>query len=362
MIIKANDLNRQYELYKDEYEKAALRTLRSGWFILGNELMAFEEEFADYTGSSNCIGVASGLDALVLGFRLLGVGSGDEVIVASNAYIACVMGITLNGGKPVFVEPDESFNIDPDIIESAITKKTKAILAVHLYGAPCNMQRITCIAEKYDLFVIEDCAQAHGTESDGNRVGSFGSIGCFSFYPTKTLGSFGDGGAIITNNEEIANNARILRNYGSDKKYYFSEIGMNSRLDEIQAALLRVKLSHVDVLICDHRRIAADYLSKINNQLITLPKNVSGHTWHQFVVRTDRRNELKEYLELNGIGSDIHYPIPPHLSKAYRFLGFAEGDFPLAEKYSREVLSLPIFVGMTAEEQDYIVDVLNKWR
>ena len=362
MIIKANDLKGQFELYQNEYEEAAIRALRSGWYILGNELKAFEEEFKEYLGAKHCVGVASGLDALIMGFRLLCIEKGDEVIVASNAYIACVMGITINGGVPVFVEPDDSFNIDPERIKEAITDKTKAILVVHLYGAPCDMKKIISIANENGLAVIEDCAQAHGTESGNRKVGTFGTVGCFSFYPTKGLGGFGDGGAIVTNDDDLARHAQTIRNYGSEKKYIFSEVGMNSRLDEIQAALLRVKLSHLDEILIDRKRMAEEYLNGIKNDLIKLPRNDPGHTWHQFVIQTEKRDELRSYLEQKGIGTEIHYPIPPHLSAAYSYLGLQEGSFPIGEKYSKEVLSLPMYAGMTKEEQAYVIDALNKWK
>ena len=240
----SNNLKRQYELHSDEYEKKAIEVLRSGWYILGKEVAAFEEEFAAYTGAKHCVGLASGLDALWMSFRVLGIGNGDEVIVCSNAYIACVMGITMNDATPIFVEPDKYNNIDADRIEEKITGRTKAILAVHLFGQSCDMTKIMQLAKKYHLKVVEDCAQSHGNRWEGQIVGTFGDIGCFSFYPSKGCGAFGDAGAIITNNPDIADKFRVFRNYGSRIRYQNEFVGANSRLDELQAGLLRVKLQY----------------------------------------------------------------------------------------------------------------------
>jgi dTDP-4-amino-4,6-dideoxygalactose transaminase len=361
MQIKANDLARQYEMYRREYEEAALRTLRSGWYVLGNEVNAFENEFAKYTGAKRCVGLASGLDALILAFRALGIGEGDEVIVASNAYIACVMGITTNGATPIFVEPDKDYVIDPAKIENALTGRAKAILAVHLYGCPCDMTTINEIAGRHGLIVVEDCAQAHGTEYMGRKVGTFGAVGCFSFYPTKGLGCFGDGGAVTTDDEDVAAHIGRLRNYGSDKKYVFAEVGVNSRLDELQATLLRVKLGHLDGLNQEREKVASRYLEGITNEKIVLPSAIAGHTWHQFVVRTPYRDELRTYLQDRGVGTEIHYPIPPHLSEAYSYLGYVKGSFPIAEKFADEMLSLPMYNGYGDEEQSYVIEIVNNF-
>lgn len=362
-MIVPNDLKRQYDMYSDEYEKKALEVLRSGWYILGKEVQEFEKEWANYIGSKYCVGLASGLDALWISFRLLDIKAGDEVIVCANAYIACVMGITMNGAIPVFVEPDEFDNIDADKIELAITSKTKAILAVHLYGTSCDMTKIMNIATAYHLRVVEDCAQSHGNHWKGKTVGTFGDIGCFSFYPSKGCGAFGDAGCIVTDNEELAQKVKVFRNYGSEKRYHNQIVGCNSRLDELQAGLLRIKLKHLDELNAERCRIAQKYFDGINNQMIRLPKIRKGadSSWHQFVIHTNRRDELQEYLKLHEIGSLIHYPIPPHLSEAYRGLGKKEGDFPIAEKYAKEVLSLPIYNGMTDEEQNYIIETINNF-
>jgi len=360
-MIPANDLKRQFELHAPEYEQKAVEVLRSGWYILGNEVKQFETEFAGYVGAKHCVGLASGLDALILAFRLLNIGEGDEVLVCANAYIACVMGITVNGATPVFVEPDEYDNLDADRLEAAVTPKTRAILAVHLYGQSCDMDKVMDVAGRYNLRVVEDCAQSHGTTFRGRQTGTFGDIGCFSFYPTKGLGGFGDGGCIVTDDEGIALKCRTLRNYGSQKKYHFEEVGMNSRLDEMQAGLLRVKLTHLDDFNQERRRIAGRYLTEITNPLVKLPVVRPGVdcTWHQFVIHTAHRDQLKAYLLENGVGSEIHYPIPPHLSEAYQELGYHEGDFPIAEQAAHEVLSLPMFNGMTDPEITAVIEAIN---
>ena len=355
-------LGRQFELHQAEYEQAAIRALRSGWYILGRELENFEKEFAEYLGAKFCVGVNSGLDALTLAVRALNIGQGDEVIVPANTYIATVLAVTENKATPIFVEPDEFYNIDAEKIESAITPKTKAIMVVHLYGQSANMKKICAVAEKYNLKIIEDCAQSHGAKFQNKMTGTFG-IGCFSFYPTKNLGAFGDSGAVVTNDENFAEKIKMLRNYGSKIKYHNEIEGVNSRLDEIQAALLRVKLSHLDELIAERKKIATRYLNGIKNPSVVLPKIFveSEHVWHQFVVRVKNRNGFQKYLEENNIKTVIHYPIPPHLAECYKYLGYKRGDFPIAEKFADEVLSLPMFNGMTDSEIDYVVEVTNKF-
>lgn len=362
-MILPNNLGRQFSLNAAEYEQKAIEVLRSGWYILGKEVSAFEKEWADYIGSKHCVGLASGLDALWMSFRLLDIKEGDEVIVCANAYIACVMGITMNGATPVFVEPDEYENIDADAIEAVITNKTKAILAVHLYGQACDMTKIMAIAKKHGLRVVEDCAQSHGNHWEGQTVGSFGDVGCFSFYPSKGCGAFGDAGCIVTDNEELAAKFKVYRNYGSEKRYHNQVVGTNSRLDEMQAGLLRVKMKHLDGFNAERCDIAQKYLSGIKNPLVRMPKIRPGadSTWHQFVIHCDRRDELKEYLEKRDIGTLIHYPIPPHLSEAYQYLGKKRGDYPVTEKYADEVLSLPMYNGMTDEEIQTVIDAVNKF-
>lgn len=361
MNIMPNDLKRQYDLYAPEYEQKALETLRKGWYVLGGEVKAFEEEFAARIGSRHCVGLASGLDALWMSFRLLGIGSGDDVIVSANAYVACVMGISMNGATPVFVEPDEYDNIDADKIEAAITPNTVAILAVHLFGQSCDMDKICDIARRRGLILVEDCAQSHLTTWKGRVTGTFGDVACFSFYPTKNLGAFGDGGAITTDSDELDDAFRVYRNYGSREKYRCEVVGTNSRLDELQAALLRVKLARLDELNDERSRIAARYLGEVDNSLITLPKVREGSsmTWHQFVIHSERRDALAAFLKKRGIGTLIHYPVPPHLSEAYAYLGYGKGDFPITERAADEVLSLPMYNGMTREELDYVIDALN---
>lgn len=361
--IMPNRLDRGFYMYQDEFEAKAIEVLRSGWYVLGNEVKQFETEFATYVGAKHCVGLASGLDALWIAFRILGVGAGDEVIVQGNTYIASVMGITMNGATPVFVEPDEYYNIDVSKIEEKITDKTKAILVVHLYGQASNMQPIVDLCKSYNLRLVEDCAQSHGAKFNGQTTGTFGDIGCFSFYPSKNLGAFGDAGAIVTNDDRIAEDTRVFRNYGSEKRYYNKVVGANSRLDEMQAGLLRVRLAHLDELAEEKRGICERYLNQLYNDKIELPKIREGatHIWHQFVIRSDYRDELMEYLDKKNIGTIIHYPIPPHMSEAYQYLGVKEGSLPITEKYAKSVLSIPLYNGMTSEEQDYIIKCINEF-
>ena len=361
MKIMPNRLDRGFQLYQEEFETKALEVLRSGWYVLSREVSSFEEEFAAYTGGKHCIGLASGLDALWIAFRVLGIGKGDEVIVQGNTYIASVMGITINGATPVFVEPDEYFNIDASQIEEKITGKTKAILVVHLYGQASNMDIIMKIARKHNLRVVEDCAQSHGARFRGKMTGTFGDIGCFSFYPSKNLGAFGDGGAIVTDDSSIADDVRIFRNYGSEKRYYNKVVGTNSRLDELQAGLLRVRLSHMQELEEEKRKICSRYLAELCHPDIILPDTREGatHIWHQFVIRTEQRQELIDYLNRKEIGTIIHYPIPPHLSEAYQYLNVCRGSLPVTEHYAETVLSIPLYNGMTDEEQNFVIDAIN---
>lgn len=361
MRIECNRLDRGFELYQEEYETKALEVLRSGWYILGNELNSFEKEFSDYLESKFFLGLGNGLEALQIAVRALEIGEGDEIIVQGNTYIATVMGITMNGAKPIFVEPDEHGSINADKIEEKITKNTKAIMVVHLYGMPADMDKIMNISEKYNLKVIEDCAQSHGAEYKGKKTGTFGDIGCFSFYPTKNLGAFGDGGGISTNSEILYNKIKVLRNYGSDKKYHNQVVGYNSRLDELQAGLLRVKLSHLEELIQRRIDIAEKYMRDIKNESIILPeiRDNTRPVWHQFVIRSSDREKLMNYFEKNDISAIIHYPIPPHLSEAYQYLKGKKGDLPVTERYADEVLSLPMYDGISDEEVDRVIEVIN---
>ena len=364
MKILANDLKRQYMLHAQEYREKAIQVLDSGWYIMGQELSSFEEEWAKYIGTRYCVGLASGLDALWISFRLLGIHEGDEVIVSANAYIACVMGISINGATPIFVEPDRYDNIDSEKIEAAITPRTKAILAVHLFGQSCDMDQIMDIAERHHLKVVEDCAQSHGNHWKNQRVGTFGDVACFSFYPTKGCGAFGDAGCINTNDAELAERFRVFRNYGSRVHYHNEVVGANSRLDELQAGLLRVKLQYLDEFNEERNVLAERYKDGIRNPYVILPAIRPGadSSWHQYVIHVPgHRDEMLEYLKTQGIGTIIHYPIPPHLSEAYRYLGYKKGSFPIAERDADEVLSIPIYNGMTAEEQFYVIDKINQF-
>lgn len=365
MKIEAGRLDRAYQMHQDEYEAKAVEVLRSGWYVLGKEVSSFEKAWANYVGTKHCVGLASGLDALWMSFRILGIGAGDEVIVCANAYIACVMGISINGAIPVFVEPDKYDNISAEEIEGKITDKTRAILAVHLYGQSCDMTRIMEIAKKYNLKVVEDCAQSHGNHWNGQVVGSIGDIGCFSFYPSKGCGAFGDGGAITTSSDDLADKFRVYRNYGSRVRYHNEVVGTNSRLDELQAGLLRIKLQYLNAMNQERCRIAAKYSSGIKKPLIQLPQVRPGadSSWHQYVihVKNGKRDALIEYLREHEIGTIIHYPIPPHLSEAYSYLGYTEGDFPIAEQYANEVLSIPMYNGITEDEQNYVIETINRF-
>ena len=363
MKVISGRLDRAFELHQKEYEDKAIEVLRSGWYILGKEVSSFEEEFAAHNNIEYCVGVASGLDALALAIRALGIGEGDEVLVQANTYIASVMGITMNRATPVFVEANKYYNISVEDLEPKITPKTKAIMVVHLYGQACKMDVVMEVAKKHGLYVVEDCAQSHDACYNGKKTGTFGDIGCFSFYPTKNLGAFGDAGAILTSNKELRDKIAMLRNYGSKVKYHFEEVGLNSRLDELQAGLLRVRLRYLEAMAKERERIADYYTKNIKNDKIIKPEIQEGATsvWHQYVVRTDERDRFEEYLKENEIITTIHYPIPPHLSKAYEYLNIKEGSFPLTEKYAKEMLSLPIYNGMTDEEVKYVVEVINKY-
>jgi dTDP-4-amino-4,6-dideoxygalactose transaminase len=350
--------------YMEAMRNASKRVIESGWYILGKEVENFEKAFADYCETEYAIGVASGLDALSLIFRAykeMGVlEEGDEVIVPANTYIASILAVSENGLKPVFAEPDiETYNIDPAEIEAKITEKTKAILAVHLYGQSADMQRIYELAKKYNLKVIEDGAQAHGARHHGKRVGTLGDAAGFSFYPGKNLGALGDGGAVTTNDAALAESVRVLRNYGSAKKYYNLYKGVNSRLDEIQAAFLSLKLPYLDQNNAKRTEIAAKYLEKINNPKLILPvqKSENDHVWHLFVIRSREREKLQNYLHNKGIATMIHYPVPPHKQEAYReYAGLA---LPLTEQIHREVLSIPLHEMLKEEEVEKIITALN---
>lgn len=331
--------------HRDELKAAFERVLDSGWYILGQEVKAFEQEFADYCGTPYAVGVSNGLDALHLILRAWGIGEGDEVIVPSNTYIATWLAATYAGATPVPVEPDEATcNIDPARIEAAITPRTRAIIAVHLYGQPADMDAIMAIADRHGLKVIEDAAQAHGALYKGRKVGSLGHAAGFSFYPGKNLGALGDAGAVTTHDAALADKVRVLANYGSQQKYHNELQGFNCRLDELQAALLRVKLPHLDAETRRRQGIAAQYQQGLQDYGLILPTVLAdtNPVWHLYVVRSAKRDELQQQLAAHGIGTMIHYPIPPHLQPAYAGLAYRQGDFPIAECIHQQVLSLPM--------------------
>ena len=332
------------------------------WYIEGQEDEAFEQAFAAYCGVRHCVGVGNGLDALMLILKALGIGPGDEVLVPSNTYIATALAVTYVGALPVFVEPDiRTFDLDPARIEAKITERTKAIMPVHLYGQACDMDPIMAAAKKHGLYVVEDCAQAHGATYKGQKVGSFGDAAGFSFYPGKNLGALGDAGAVVTDSDEIAKAVRALGNYGSDYKYHHILKGHNSRLDELQAAFLSAKLPHLDRMNEERRRIAARYSAEIRNPKITLPLVLPDcvPVWHVYGVRCRERDALEKHLNERGIGTNKHYPIPMHRQECYRDLGLNQGALPIAEEISATELSIPMYYGMTDAEIQYVIDALN---
>lgn len=363
MIVNSVVLKRTFDLHKEEYEEAALRALNSGWYILGKEMDNFEKEFSAWAGVKHCVALNSGTDALILAIRALGIGTGDEVIVPANAYIASVIGVTENGATPVFVDADEHMEIDADQIESKITEKTKAILPVHLYGQSSRMDKIEEIARKHGLKLIEDCAQCHGSKYNGKLTGTFGNIGCFSFYPTKPLGALGDAGAIVTDDDELAEKVRLLRNYGSKVKYVNEINGVNSRMDEVQAALLKVGLKYLDSGNEERRLQAKQYRDEIKNKKVRIPDEYEFvyHIYHLFPVLVEDREGFQKYLAENGVKTQIHYPIPPYVAECYSEWGYKWEDFPNAAYYARHEVSLPIYCGLPDEELQYVIDVINRY-
>ena len=334
-----------YRELKSEIDQAVLRVLDSGLYILGDELEAFETEWASYCGASHSVGVANGLDALILSMHALGIGAGDEIIVPSHTFIATWLAVSAVGAVPVPVEPDiDTFNIDPARIKNAITSRTKAIIAVHLYGQPADLDPILAVTRKHGLALIEDAAQAHGARYKGRRIGGHGDIACWSFYPGKNLGALGDAGGVTTNRKDLAEQIKVLRNYGSRQKYIHEVTGANSRLDPIQAAVLRVKLTHLDEWADRRREVAAAYSAALANTGLILPQVAPGteHTWHLYVIRSKHRDKMMRKLTAAGIGTQIHYPIAPHMQGAYAVLGYDADAFPLAKQLADEVFSLPI--------------------
>lgn len=364
MLIKFAELSRQYSKYQVEYEEAALRVLRSGWYILGKELEKFEANFADYQGAKNCIGVGNGLDALRLALTALGIKKDDEVIVQANTFIATALAISETGAIPVFVDVDDYFSISPEAIINAITPKTRAIMVVHLYGQAADMDSIMAIAKEYNLKVVEDCAQSHGARYKGKKCGTIGDVACFSFYPMKPIGAFGDAGAVTTNNDDVANRVRMLRNYGSSVKYKHELLGINSRMDEIQAAITGVGLRHVREGNEERRAIAEKYAKGINNPSFILPKvrPDTEHVFHIYPLLCDNRDAVYRHLEIAGICPQIHYPTSGHLAPCYADLGYKAGQIPQAEHFAAYELSLPIYVGLKDEEIQYIIDTINKYK
>lgn len=363
MQIPFLSFKKMHDQVKPDMMKAFEKVYDSHWYIMGSSLTTFEKNYAAYSNTKFCAGVANGLDAIIISLKTLGVGPGDEVIVPSNTYIATWLAASYVGATPVPVEPNiNTYNINPDLIEKAITKKTKAIIPVHLYGQICEMEKIMAIAKKHNLFVVEDNAQAQGTFCNGKISGSFGDINATSFYPGKNLGAIGDAGAITTDNEALYKKACVIRNYGSQKKYYNEIKGINSRLDELQAALLDVKLPVMDSWNQERNGIATQFnknLKEVGD--LILPSLALGCTsnYHLYVIRTKRRNELQEHLTKNGIGTLIHYPVPPHMQEAYKEMNMKKGDFPLAEEIAETCLSLPIYPGLTSAEIDTICKTIK---
>lgn len=359
------NLKQQYQTIKTEIDEAIKKTLENAAFILGEDVRLFEEEFAKYLSADYAIGVNSGTDALYLSLLAADIKTGDEVITAANTFIATAEAISLTGAKPVLIDIDlENYNLDLKIIEKAITKKTKAIIPVHLYGQPVNMEKLMEIAKKYNLLVVEDACQAHGSKFKGKKIGSFGDLAAFSFYPAKNLGAYGDGGAIVTSNKNLADKIRVLRDHGQIKKYYHSLKGFNSRLDNLQAAILRVKLKYLDQWNEKRNKCAETYSRLLKEtSSVTLPKigESNYHVFHLYVVRSQKRDDLQKFLKENGIGTAIHYPIPIHLTEAYQDLGCPKGHFPNTEKAAQEILSLPMFPELKEEEIEYVAEKIKEF-
>lgn len=359
------DLHAQYVTIRDEIQAAVSEVLENGWFILGRHVESFEEKFTEYCGSGQAIGVGSGTEALHLALRACGVGQGDEVITVANTFIATALAIDYTGAMPVFVDVDPvTYNIDVTQVEARITSRTKAILPVHLFGQPADLEPILALSEAYGLYVIEDACQAHGATYKGQPVGTIGDIGCFSFYPSKNLGAYGDGGLLLTRDPALAEQARLLRNYGQMRKYFHCIRGYNSRLDELQAAVLEVKLPYLDEWNDMRRRIAARYDAGINAPHVTLPGTGEDvrHVYHLYVIRTPYRDALCEWLSGRGIRTQIHYPVPIHRQAAYKYLGLPSGTLPVTERVCDEVLSLPMYPELTDIQVDWVIESINTFQ
>lgn len=356
------DLAAQMRPLRAEIEAALAQALDKCTFCLGPDVAAFEAEFAAFCGVKHCVGVNSGTSALHLAMRLLNIGPGDEVITTPYTFVATSWAISYVGAKPVYVDiEDATFNLNPELVEKAVTSRTRAILPVHLYGQPCALDELLAIANKRGLALVEDAAQAHGALYKGRRVGGLGQIGCFSFYPGKNLGAYGEGGALVTNDGAFAARARALREHGSSVRYYHDEIGYNYRMEGFQGAVLRVKLKHLNRWVEERRRVARCYTELLADTPLKLPVEAQGvqSAWHLYVVRHPRRDELKKHLEEHGIGCALHYPLPLHVQKCYAHLGYKAGDFPVAEKAARECLSLPIYPEMTDEQVKRVAEVIR---
>lgn len=362
LMIEYENLRKSNLPFFEEYREAMNRVLESGWFILGKNVEEFENEFAQYIGSKYCAGVASGLDALTISLMVLDLPAKSEIIVPSNTYIATILSILQCGHIPVLVEPDiRTYNIDPALIEAKITAKTKAVMLVHLYGKVCDMDPVMDICRRRNLYLIEDCAQAHGAKYKGKKAGTFGTLAAFSFYPTKNLGCLGDGGAVLTDDETLVSRVKMLRNYGSKKKYYNEVPGLNSRLDELQAAFLRVKLKHLDEINDHKRKLAQLYLSGIKREFILpVTSEFFYDVYHIFNIRHERRSELQDYLLSAGIKTDVHYPVPPHKQKALS--SYNHLDLPVSEEIHRTTLSLPISFFHSKNDVEAIIEALNSFR
>ncbi len=365
MQIPFYSTEKQHQPIRQHLLDRMAEVLDSNWYISGNNVAAFEAAYALYCRQAHCVGVSNGLDALFLCLKSLDIGEGDEVILPSHCFVACVLAITHTGATPIFVEPDpKTYTLDVSSIETVVTDRTKAILAVHMYGHPCQMDALMALAEKHQLWVIEDTAQAHGAQYAGRIAGSWGHMQATSFYPTKNLAALGDAGAITTQDEWLAARIRMLQNYGSSQKYHYKRQGWNKRLDEIQAAILQVKLTHLDSWNQQRQHLASAYLTQLAGiPGLVLPQILPQvlHAWHLFVVRTTQRTDLQSYLKTYGIDTLIHYPIPVHLQPAYRELGFRRGDFPVAEEIADTCLSLPLYPGLTDEEIEYIAEKIRQF-
>lgn len=365
MNIPFLSFDRMHQPLKAEMLEAFEKFYDAGWYVLGKNVELFENAYARFNNVKHCVGVSNGLDALHLCLKACDIKTGDEVIVPSNTFIATALAVSYTGATPVFVEPDiETYNIDVNRIEAAITSKTKAIIPVHLYGQACNMNEIMHLAKKYNLYVIEDNAQAQGARCGETLTGSFGNANATSFYPGKNLGALGDAGAITTSDDGIAAKIKMLRNYGSRVKYYNEDIGFNMRLDECQAAFLNIKLKHLERWTNERIQIAGWYREALNTiENLVLPASIqpNAHVYHLYVVRTKKRDELQHFLQQHGVGTLIHYPVPPHLQTAYKFLNHKRGDFPIAEEIADTCLSLPLFVGMTQNEVAKVADVISNF-